>query len=181
VATATLLLLIPLGGLTPPLAQKGLGFLHKTEAGAVRLNLSPADLAAAAPKPGATGYLAEEMVADPVAELLIGVRRDPVYGATLTFGFGGTAAELLADTVKLVLPVAEEEVAASLGCLRLAPLLAGHRGRPLADNAAAVALALRLAGLLAARPEIVEIEINPLIVRTTGAVAADALLRMDAP
>jgi hypothetical protein len=167
--------------LTPPLALKGLGFLHKTEAGAVRLNLAPADLATAAPMPGATGYLAEEMITGTVAELILGVRRDPVYGATLTLGFGGTVAELLADTVTLVLPVSGEEVAAALGRLRLAPLLAGHRGRPLADTAAAVAVAHRLAGLMATRPEIVEIEINPLIVCTAGAVAADALVRMEAP
>jgi hypothetical protein len=131
--------------------------------------------------PGAAGYLAEEMVTDTVAELLVGVRRDPVYGATLTLGFGGTAAELLADTVTLVLPVTAEEVAAALGRLRLAPLLAGHRGRPAAGTAAAVDAALRLAGLMATRPQIVEIEINPLIVRTTGAVAADALVRMEEP
>jgi acyl-CoA synthetase (NDP forming) len=174
--------LIPLAAaLTPPLALKGLGFLHKTEAGAVRLNVSPADLAAAAPMPGATGYLVEEMVTGTVAELILGVRRDPVYGATLTLGFGGTAAELLADTVTLVLPVSGEEVAAALGRLRLAPLLAGHRGRPRADTAAAVDVALRLAGLMATRPEIVEIEINPLIVRTAGAVAADALVRLEEP
>jgi acyl-CoA synthetase (NDP forming) len=174
--------LIPLAAaLTPPLALKGLGFLHKTEAGAVRLNLASADLATAAHMPGATGYLAEEMITGTVAELILGVRRDPVYGATLTLGFGGTAAELLADTVALVLPVGGEDVAAALGRLRLAPLLAGHRGRPVADTAAAVDVALRLAGLMASRPEIVEIEINPLIVRTAGAVAADALVRLEEP
>ncbi len=180
VAAATLPALVPLAAaLTPPLALKGLGHAHKTEAGAVRLNLSLADLAAAAPMPGAAGYLAEEMVTGTVAELLVGVRRDPVCGATLTLGFGGTAAELLADTATMVLPVSAEEVVAALGRLRLAPLLAGHRGRPVADTAAAVEVALRLADLLATRPGIVVIEINPLIVRTTGAVAADALIRME--
>jgi hypothetical protein len=91
----------------------------------VRLNLSLADLAAAAPMPGAAGYLAEEMVTGAVAELLLGVRRDPVYGATLTLGFGGTAAELLADTVTLVLPVTAEEIAAALGAA--APRAAARR------------------------------------------------------
>jgi acetate---CoA ligase (ADP-forming) len=182
VAAATLPALVPLSAaLTPPLALKGLGHPHKTEAGAVRLNLSLADLAAAAPMPGAAGYLAEEMVMGSVAELLVGIRRDPVCGATLTLGFGGTAAELLADTVTLVLPVTAEEVAAALGRLRLAPLLAGYRGRPFADTAAAVEVALRLADLVANRSGIVEIEINPLIVRSSGAVAADALIRLEEP
>ena len=53
--------------------------------------------------PGATGYLVEEMVTGAVAEILLGLRRDPVYGVTLTVGMGGVTAEVLADTVTLVL------------------------------------------------------------------------------
>jgi acyl-CoA synthetase (NDP forming) len=89
--------------LSAPLALKGLGFAHKTEAGAVRLGL--ATLAGQAEMPGATGYLAEEMVTGVVAEVLLGLRRDPVYGVTLTLGMGGVTAELLADTLTLVAPV----------------------------------------------------------------------------
>jgi acetate---CoA ligase (ADP-forming) len=100
------------GGLTAPLALKGLGFAHKTEAGAVRLGLTSLD--GQAEMAGAQGYLAEEMVTGVVAELLVGLRRDPVYGATVTLGFGGVTAELLADTVTLVLPVTEDEVVAAL-------------------------------------------------------------------
>ncbi len=94
---------LDVSGLTAPFALKGLGFAHKTEAGAVRLGLSTLD--GQAPMAGAMGYLAEEMVTGVVAELLVGLRRDPVYGATLTLGFGGVTAELLADTQTLVLPV----------------------------------------------------------------------------
>lgn len=161
--------------LTPPLALKGLGFAHKTEAGAVRLNLAGLDDAAG--MPGAAGYLAEEMVAGGLAELILGVRRDPVYGATLTLGFGGVEAELLADVVTQVLPVTEGEIAAAFRRLRLWPLLDGHRGRPRPDVAAAVQAALALQAMLEGTPALEEIEINPLILTQTGAVAADALIR----
>ncbi|MFP5510404.1 MAG: acetate--CoA ligase family protein [Alphaproteobacteria bacterium] len=161
-------------GLTPPLALKGLGFAHKTEAGAVRLKLP--SLAGQEEISGATGYLAEEMVTGAVAELLIGARRDPVYGATLTLGFGGVTAELLADTATLVLPVTEGEIDAALRSLRLWPLLDGYRGRPRADVAAVVRVALALQDMLAADRLLEEIEINPLMVKTTGAVAVDAVI-----
>jgi acyl-CoA synthetase (NDP forming) len=161
-------------GLTPPLVLKGLGFAHKSEAGAVRLGL--ATLAGQPEIPGATGYLAEEMVQGGLAELLIGLRRDPVYGATLTVGFGGVTAELLADTVTLVLPVTAEEVAAGLGRLRLWPLLDGYRGRPRPDVAAAVAAAMALQAAFLGDPGIEEIEVNPLIVKEKGAVAVDAVI-----
>jgi acyl-CoA synthetase (NDP forming) len=164
-------------GLTPPLALKGLGFAHKTEAGAVRLGLM--SLQGQPGMPGATGYLAEEMVGDAVAEVLLGLQRDPVYGLTLTLGLGGVTAELLADTVTLVLPASPDAMLAALRRLRLWPLLDGYRGRARADVAAVVAIADRLAALMLARPELEEIEINPILVRTHGAVAVDALIRKE--
>jgi len=136
---------LDLRGLTPPFALKGLGFVHKTETGAV-------------------------------AEVLLGLRRDPVYGVTLTLGMGGIMAEVLADTVTLVLPVTEAQVGAALRGLRLWPLLDGYRGRPRADVAALAAMAVRLAGLMA-DPSFEEIEINPVLLRVDGAVAVDALIR----
>ncbi|MCA3443363.1 MAG: acetate--CoA ligase family protein [Rhodobacter sp.] len=163
--------------LAAPLALKGLGFAHKTEAGAVRLGL--ASLAGQAEMPGATGYLAEEMVSGVVAEVLLGVRRDPVYGVTLTLGMGGVTAELLADTVTLVAPVTGTEIAAALKTLRLWPLLDGYRGRARADVAACVDAALALQALMQAAPQLQEIEINPLMLRESGAVAVDAVIRED--
>lgn len=162
--------------LTPPLALKGLGFAHKSENAAVRLGL--ADLDGQAPMPGATGYLAEEMVTGVVAELLIGIRRDPIYGVTLTLGFGGVTAELLADTVTLICPVTAPEVAAGLRRLRLWPLLDGYRGRPRADVDAVLDVAMRLQGLMQ-DASLEEIEINPLMARQSGAIAADAVIWKD--
>jgi acyl-CoA synthetase (NDP forming) len=166
---------LDVAGLTPPFALKGLGFAHKTEAGAVRLGLT--SLSGQAEMPGASGYLIEEMVTGAVAEVLLGLRRDPVYGVTLTLGMGGVTAEVLADTVTLVLPVTEVEVLAAAGKLRLWPLLDGYRGRAKADMAAVAAIAVRLAALMLADERLEEIEINPVLVREQGAVAVDALVR----
>ncbi len=163
------------GALQPPLVLKGLGIAHKSEAGAVRLNLP--SLEDQPDMPGVTGYLAEEMVAGAVAEVILGLRRDPVYGATLTLGLGGVATELLADTVTMVLPVDAATITRALRSLRLWPLLDGYRGRKRADVAALVAIALRLARVMAADSRLEEVEINPVLLRETGAVAVDALIR----
>ena len=162
-------------GLSPPYVLKGLGFAHKTEAGAVRLGLP--SLEGQAEMPGATGYLVEEMVTGTVAEVLLGLRRDPVYGVTLTLGMGGVTAEVLADTVTLVLPVTEAQVLEAARGLRLWPLLDGYRGRPKADMAAVAAMAVRLGALMLDDDSLEEIEINPVMVRESGAVAVDALVR----
>jgi hypothetical protein len=116
------------------------------------------------------------MVTGVVAELLVGLRRDPVYGATVTLGLGGVTAELLADTVTLVLPVTEDEVDTALHGLRLWPLLDGYRGRPKAAVGAAVRAVMGLQALLQATPSLEEIEINPLMLTADAAVAVDAVI-----
>ncbi|MDQ2067340.1 acetate--CoA ligase family protein [Xinfangfangia sp. CPCC 101601] len=162
-------------GLTAPFALKGLGFAHKTEAGAVRLNLST--LEGQEEMPGATGYLVEEMVTGTVAEILIGLRRDPIYGVTLTLGMGGVTAEVLADTVTLVLPATEAQILNGAKTLRLWPLLDGYRGRAKADMAEVARIATRLGAAMLADDTLEEIEINPILVKAQGAVAVDALIR----
>ncbi|PTX01794.1 acetate--CoA ligase family protein [Pararhodobacter aggregans] len=161
-------------GLTAPFALKGLGFAHKTEAGAVRLGVT--DPCAEAEMPGARGYLCEEMVTGGLAELLLGIRRDPVYGATLTLGLGGVTAELLADTVTLVAPVTRAEIEAALKGLRLWPLLDGWRGRAKPAVGRAIDAALAMQSMMAADPALQEIEVNPLILTATEAVAVDAVI-----
>ena len=158
-----------------PYVLKGLGFAHKTEAGAVRLGLST--LEGQAEMPGATGYLVEEMITGAVGEILLGLRRDPVYGATLTLGMGGVTAEVLADTVTLVLPATKAQVLEAAKRLRLWPLLDGYRGGPKADMAALAEIAVKLGELMLADESLEEIEINPVLVREKGAVAVDALIR----
>ncbi|NND19444.1 MAG: acetate--CoA ligase family protein [Silicimonas sp.] len=164
-------------GLTPPFVLKGMGFAHKSEAGAVRLGLTTLD--SLEEMPGATGYLLEEFAGGAVAELLIAARRDPVCGVAITVGLGGTAAELLADTATLVAPVTRDDVLAAFRDLRLWPLLDGYRGRAKADVAAAADAVMSLQAMITADEGLSEIEVNPLIVMETGAIAADALIRKE--
>ncbi|MEO0360819.1 MAG: acetate--CoA ligase family protein, partial [Pseudomonadota bacterium] len=160
-------------------ALKRLGLAHKTEVGAVRLGLRADDVEAAARAMGDGPYLVERMVEGGVAELILGVSRDPAYGPVMTLGFGGTEAELLGDAATLILPVAAEEAEAALRSLRLAPLLDGWRGRPKADVAAAARAAAAISAFaLAHADRLEELDVNPLIVAPDGAWAADALIRM---
>ena len=112
-----------------------------------------------------------------MAEVIIGLRRDPIYGVSLTLGMGGVTAEVLADTVTLILPVTEAQILAEMRKLRLWPLLDGYRDRAKADMGAVASLAVKLGDLMAADASLEEIEINPVMVRELGAVAVDALIR----
>ncbi|MCP3971302.1 MAG: acetate--CoA ligase family protein [Rhodobacteraceae bacterium] len=163
-----------------PVALKGEHVAHKTEAGAVALNLcSVADVRAAAGRMAAGSFLVEVMVDDAVAELLVGVLRDPAHGFVLTIGAGGTLTELLADTVSMLLPVTGAEIDAALDRLRLAPLLDGYRGAPAADRSAIVSAVLAVQDYVTANAGTAdEVEINPLLCTPTGAIAVDALIRL---
>lgn len=163
-----------------PVVLKGEGFAHKSEAGAVKLNLTSVDeVRRAAEAMSARGYLIEDMVGGAVAELLVGVMRDPAHGFVLTLGAGGVWTEILGDTQVRLLPVTAADVSDALAGLRIAPLLAGYRGAPRADETAVVEAVLAVQAFVAAHAgEIEELEINPLIVTPDRAVAADALIRL---
>lgn len=169
-----------------PVALKALGLAHKSEHDAVRLGLrSSAEVEAAARAllPLSSGLLVERMIEGSVAELLVGVTREPGVGLLLTLGFGGVLAELVRDRACLLLPTDAAAIRDALLGLRMAPLLTGYRGRPPADLDAAVA-AIQAIGrfALVQADRLEELEINPLIVRAQGgeAFAVDALLRMEA-
>lgn len=162
-----------------PVALKGEGAAHKTEAGLVALNLTDSDAVfAAAERMAAPGYLVEEMAAGGVAELLIGVTRDPAHGFLLTLAAGGVLTEILDDAQSLLLPASAEEIDAALGRLRIAPLLGGFRGAAAANRAAIVDAALAIqAAARAEAARLIELEVNPLICTPRRAVAVDALIR----
>ena len=169
--------------LTAPLALKGQGVLHKSEQGYVVLGLGHGDLAQqAASMAGTDGFLVEEMVTDPIAELLVGIRRDPQYGIHLTLASGGIMTELWRDSQSLILPVDGPAITGALAALKLAPVLGGFRGRPAADIESAIRQILVLCDLITSDHSIAAIEINPLMITANKAVAADALLwRYDRP
>jgi acetate---CoA ligase (ADP-forming) len=163
-----------------PVALKALGVAHKTEANAVRLNLKSTIEVHQAAKELAgigTGLYLERMVENPIAELIIGITRDPLFGPVLTIGTGGILVELLADTQTLLLPTNATEIEAALRMLRLFPLLDGYRGRPKADLAAAIKAITGIAAFALHHNEtLVEMDINPLMVCDSGAWIADALI-----
>lgn len=170
------------GKLGLPVALKALGVAHKSEAGAVRLNLKSAEdvrAAAAALLPLGSGLYVERMVQGGVAELIVGFTRDPVFGPAMTLGSGGVLVELLRDTATLLLPASSDEIDAALRALKLFPLLDGYRGRQKADLQAAIEAISGIASFVAERAAtIAELDINPLIVCSQGhgAFIADALL-----
>lgn len=168
------------GTLTPPLVLKGQGIAHKTEAGAVKLNLTATDLPDAAHAMPTDSFLIEEMVDDGVVELLIGVTHDPAHGFVLTIAAGGTLTEILSDSASLLVPASPESIRAALTSLKIAPLLTGYRGaRPANIDAILQAIDALQAYVLANLDSLQEAEINPLICTPTRAVAADALIRKD--
>uniref|UniRef100_UPI0035638F4C acetate--CoA ligase family protein n=1 Tax=Sulfitobacter sp. TaxID=1903071 RepID=UPI0035638F4C len=157
---------------------KGLGFAHKSEAGAVAIGLQAHQVEAAASAMQAGSFLVEEMITDPVAELLIGVTRDPAHGFLLTLGAGGVLTELWQDTTSLLLPVTAMQIGDALQALRIAPLLNGYRGKSGADIPAIIAAIMSVqAYVIAHQDTISEVEINPLICTTSAAIAVDALIR----
>lgn len=166
-----------IGGLV---VLKGEGIAHKTEAGAVVLNLSdPAKVVLAAEGMPAKSFLVEEMITGAVVELLVGVLRDPAHGFVLTIGLGGVLTELMRDTVSVLVPASPQDVRAALASLKIAPLLSGYRGKPGASIDHVVAAILAVQDFVTAHADTLdELEINPLIATVDRAIAADALIRM---
>jgi acyl-CoA synthetase (NDP forming) len=167
-----------------PVALKALGVAHKSDAGAVQLHLSDAAAVENAANRIAglgAGLLVETMITDAVAELLVGVTRDEQFGLLLTIGAGGVLVELLGESTSLLLPAGEDEIRSAIVALKIAPLLQGFRGRPVADLNGAVAAIVAIARFAEAQVErLEELDVNPLLLRPEGwgAVAADALIRM---
>ncbi|CAN7245433.1 acetate--CoA ligase family protein [Aminobacter sp. LjRoot7] len=165
-----------------PVALKALGVAHKSELGAVRLNLKNAEdvgEAAAALLSLGSGLYVEKMVSGGVAELIVGVTSDPLFGPVMTIGTGGVLVELMKDSATLLLPASRGEVEAALKGLKMYPLLDGYRGRARADVGAAVDAVMGIAAFVSDHADrIEELDINPLIVcaEGQGAWIADALL-----
>jgi acyl-CoA synthetase (NDP forming) len=167
--------------LLPPLVCKlsVAGLVHKSEVGGVVLALPDAEAVfrAAAElleqsEPGAR-LLVEEQAARAL-ELIVGIKRDPVFGPMVLVGMGGIYAEILRDSVLRRCPVDAAEADAMLRELRAAPLLEGARGRPAVDRASLQGLIVRLSEWAATRPDVVEVDLNPVLASEAGAIAVDA-------
>jgi len=174
-----------------PVVVKAVGekFLHKSDVGAVVLNLKSADevVAAVASISESVGeshgaperFLVERMVTGAVAELIVGIKRDDQYGPALVIGAGGILVELIADSVSLLLPTDRAAVTRAVESLSSYKLIKGFRGNKAGDMTAIVDAVLSVAAFAESNwDRLMELDINPLLVLSEGqgVVAADALI-----
>lgn len=167
-----------------PLVLKGLGVAHKTELGAVRLNLNSVQQVevAATELFEIVDQLYLETMKPALAELIVGVTREPQFGLVLTVGSGGILVELLQDSKTLLIPASRDEVEAAVADLKSAPLLQGYRGQPAADLAATVDAILAVQDYaLSKSSSLLELDVNPLLIGAEGegVFAADALIVLE--
>jgi acyl-CoA synthetase (NDP forming) len=168
------------GKLGYPVVLKADGDIaHKTEAGAVKLDLRDAGslrAACAAMTAAKEGFLVQPMLTGGV-ELVVGVKRDPLVGPVLLVGLGGVLVEILRDTALALAPVGKAEARRMLESLKGFKLLQGYRGAPAADLDAVCEAIVRISEFAADyADEVEEIDVNPLLARPDGAIALDALI-----
>jgi len=159
---------------------------HKTERGLVRLNLGDAAavheaaddlLAAATPADGAVDLLVAPMVRG-ARELIAGLHTDEQFGRCVMIGFGGILAEAIADVSFRLVPLERIDADEMIDELQTQALLGPFRGEPAVDRDALAATILGLSALATAEPDIVSVDVNPLIVVDGRPVAVDALVEV---
>ncbi len=165
------------------------GVVHKSDAGAVRLGLrgrsavehAANEMAAGLEQAGhkLEGFQLQPMVEVGV-EMIVGVVQDEHFGPVLACGAGGTATELLKDIAVRITPITPGEAQRMVRSLKTFPLLDGYRGAPMTDIAALQDVLLRVSALVEAHPAVAEMDLNPVIVHSSGAVAVDARIRLEA-
>jgi acyl-CoA synthetase (NDP forming) len=161
-----------------PITLKGLGLAHKSDAGAVIVGIHDAEQLAMAlnTMPSTISeFLVEQTIVGIVAEVLVSIRRVAPLGWMVTVGAGGVLTELWHDTQCLLAPVTDTDVREALQRLRIAPILNGYRGKPGANIDSLVSSVLTLQQS-AVGTSIVEVELNPMLVTHSHAIAVDALL-----
>ncbi|MGE3167023.1 MAG: bifunctional acetate--CoA ligase family protein/GNAT family N-acetyltransferase [Planctomycetota bacterium] len=167
---------------------------HRSDVGGVALDLASAEavrlaareledrLRRARPDAAFAGYLVEPMVGGRKShELILGINTDAVFGPVLLFGHGGTAVEVIRDQVIGLPPLNVVLAQEMIRRTRVWKLLRGYRDRPPVDERALCLTLVRLSQLVLDRPEVAELDINPLLVDEHGVVAVDARIRVAAP
>ena len=158
---------------------------HKTERGGVALNIAdPASLGRAVREMSkkfsdVPHALLVQKMARLGTELILGVRRDPVFGPVVLVGIGGIFTEIFRDTAIDLAPVDKTVALSMLRRLRGAALLDGYRSQEPLDIVAIASAVSALSRLISGRPDILEIDVNPFIAYPDGAMAVDALVRLD--
>jgi acetate---CoA ligase (ADP-forming) len=177
-----------------PVVLKAMGanFTHKTEMGAVILNLGNATEVESAIKSISEAassndqcvdeLLIEEMIDCVVAELIVGIKRDEQFGAVLVIGSGGILVELLSDCASLLLPTDRDTITKAINSLTIAKILNGYRGQNAGDMEGLVNAILNISKFAEDNwSTLLEMDVNPLLVlpEGKGVVVADALICME--
>lgn len=163
------------------------GLVHKTEAGAVRLNLRGGEqvrkaattmteqLNAQGHSPA--GFVIQRMAQEGV-EMLVGVVHDRQFGPVVACGAGGVQVELLRDVSVRLTPLSKEDSSEMIRNLKTYPVLNGFRGAPIYDVAALEEGLLRVSAMVEDVPQIAELDLNPFVVHQQGATILDARIRV---
>jgi acetyltransferase len=167
---------------------------HKSDVGGVKLNIANGQAAREAyreisdgvsrlrPEARVSGIIVEPMVARPNSrELMVGVVRDPVFGPAITFGTGGTAVEVYADRAVALPPLNAALVDELIRGTRASRVLGAFRHMRPVDRAALEAVLLRVSEMVCELPWIREMDINPLLLDESGAIALDARIVVERP
>ncbi len=160
--------------------------IHKSDVGAVKLSLKPEDVGRTAHEieehlkelgSPPEGFLIQEMVKGGV-ELLLGVTQDPTFGPVVACGFGGVFTELVKDVAVRLTPLTQDDVDGLVEGLRLYPILKGYRGSPPYDIQGLKDAIARVGALVEDVPQILEMDINPLVVLERGVRALDVRIKV---
>jgi len=160
------------------------GLVHKTDAGAVVLDLrTEADVRSAYRSlQSRFGARLRQILVQPMitggTEVIVGVADDHMFGSLVVFGLGGVTTEVLADHAVRLTPLTGTDADKLIRSIRSAPLLLGHRGAPAADLDALRELLLRVSRLADDLPEVTDLDLNPVIARPDGAFAVDARVKV---
>jgi acetyl-CoA synthetase (ADP-forming) len=166
------------------------GIEHKSDVGGVRLNVGPEEagsvfdqllttVAQAKPDSPVDGVLMQPMAEDGI-ELIVGAVRDSLFGPAVMLGAGGVLVELMKDVVFRFAPLTLTDATGMLERLRSRALLDGFRGHAAVNRARIVDVLLRVSRLMQDRPEILELDINPLVASGERALAIDCRVRLRA-
>jgi acyl-CoA synthetase (NDP forming)/GNAT superfamily N-acetyltransferase len=160
------------------------GLVHKTDAGAVQLDLHGPDEVRAGYRAlaGRFGARMSAALVQPMitggTEVIMGVVQEPVFGPLVVFGLGGVATDVLADRSARLTPLTDTDAATLIRSIHAAPLLLGHRGSPAADLGALQDILLRVSRLADDLPQVAELDLNPVIARPDGAHVVDTRVRV---
>ena len=155
--------------------------VHKSDTGAVKLNLKTKDEVEEAydelmkiPAQTEKKISVQKMADEPITELIIGMTTDPQFGPALMFGIGGILVELLEDVSFRIAPITEYDAKEMITEIKGYPILDGYRGKPKADIEAIVEVLMKISKLVTEHEEINEMDLNPVFIYEKGLICVDA-------